>query len=417
MVLEIRLSNFYSIKEEVILDLRAGKIQTARSKILSQNITRFEDIEVLKTIAIYGANASGKSNIIEAIRFCNSMVFNSHNHNENSVFNFKKFKGFSRKPSSYSIRFVLDKIEYIYAFTLNRTGILTESLYYYPNGRITKVFDRDEKKTGTKREKYSFGTSVINRPYDVVENTSDKTLYISRASQLDREIPKEVFNFFYRTFILRHSNYSIQNLEGLLRSHKNQLLQALQMADSDIIDFKPSFRISKGKSIKTNLVTEETFIEDTELPSLEIKTYHKHAPNTAFDFITEESAGTKKLFLLMLTILDVVSNNKTLLIDEIEDSLHPKIVEYIIQLFNASNSAQLIFTTHNTNLLDLNKFRKDQIWFVDKKEDGGSELYSLYDYNDFRDNMNLEKAYLQGRFDSVPIVNDSINSLQSLISD
>ena len=118
----------------------------------------------------------------------------------------------------------------------------------------------------------------------------------------------------------------------------------------------------------------------------------------------------------MLTILDVVRNNKTMIIDEIERSLHPKIVEYIIQIFNASEKAQLIFTTHNTNLLNLNKFRKDQIWFVNKKKDGASDLYSLYDYSDFRDTMDLEKAYLQGRFDSIPIVDDSKEKLHSIIN-
>lgn len=117
----------------------------------------------------------------------------------------------------------------------------------------------------------------------------------------------------------------------------------------------------------------------------------------------------------MLTIIDIIRNNKALLIDEIEDSLHPKIVSYIIELFNASSNAQLIFSTHNTNLLDLNKFRKDQIWFVNKKDDGGSDLYSLYDYSDFRDTMDLEKAYLQGRFDSVPIIDDSIENFHSII--
>ena len=419
MVLEIRFSNFFSINEEVILDIRAGNLNSARTKNLADNVIKFDDIEVLKSVALYGANASGKSNIINTIRFCNAMVFNSHNHNENSVFNFKKFKfqGFSKKPSSYSIRFVIDNIEYSYSFTLDQAEILSESLYYYPNGKITKVFERNEKAGKTKKEKYSFGTSVIKRPFDVAENTSNKTLYISRASQMDREIPKRVFKYFHSSFILHHSNYSTRHLEELLKSHQIQLLEALRLADSDIVDFKPTFKTEKGKNLKANMVTEEAYFEETEMHSLEIKTYHKHSPGTVFDFATEESNGTRKLFLMMLTVLDVVRNNKVLLIDEIEDSLHPKIVEYIIQLFNEGSKAQLIFTTHNTNLLDLNQFRKDQIWFINKKKDGGSDLYSLYDYSDFRDTMNLEKAYLQGRFDSIPIIDDSKERLHSIIKE
>ncbi|MCH8533880.1 MAG: ATP-binding protein [Flavobacteriaceae bacterium] len=416
MVLEIKLSNFFSINDEVILDLRAGNINTAKSKTLAKNTFDYEGTEVLKNVAIYGANASGKSNIIKSIRFCNAMVYESHKHNENTVFNFKpfKFNKYSNKPSKYAIRFVINGIEYKYAFSLNRTQILTESLYYYPKGRKAKVFERDENAGKTKREKYSFGTSVIKRPFDVAENTSNKTLYISRASQMDREIPKAMFNFFHRDFILHHSNYSKSNLNFLVNSYKNQLLTALQYADSDIIDFKINFSKEKGKSLKANLDTEEAFFVEEEMEKVELKTFHRFSPKVAFDF-NEESLGTQKLFFMMLTIIDIVRNNKTLLIDEIEDSLHPKIVEYILELFNASAKAQLIFSTHNTNLLDLNKFRKDQIWFVNKKKDGGSDLYSLYDYSDFRDTMDLEKAYLQGRFDSIPIINDAVENLHSII--
>ncbi|MFQ6928405.1 MAG: AAA family ATPase [Parabacteroides merdae] len=100
---------------------------------------------------------------------------------------------------------------------------------------------------------------------------------------------------------------------------------------------------------------------------------------------------------MMLTILDIVKNNKILLIDEIETQLHIKLVEYIIGLFNKSESAQLIYTTHNTYLLNTNKLRKDQIYFVNKRDDGSSDLYSLFDYKDFRDGLDAEKAYLQGR--------------------
>lgn len=419
MVLEIKLNNFFSINEEVILDLRAGNIKTQKSKSLQNNVFEYKENQVLKSVALYGANASGKSNILKTIMFCNAMVFESHQNNENSVFNFKKFKfnGYKNKPSSYFIRFVIDEIEYCYSFSLNLKEILTESLYYYPKGKKAKIFVRNESAGKTKREKYSFGASIIKRPFDVAESTSNKTLFISRASQMDRELAKKIFNYFNRDFILRHSNHSIKNIDKLIESNKKLLLKALQLADSDIIDFKQTLQKKKGKNIKANIQTEEFSVEETEIESLEIKTYHRYSPGVSFDFITEESDGTKQLFILMLTILDVVRNNKTLLIDEIEKSLHPKIVEYIIEIFNASNKAQLIFTTHNTNLLDLNKFRKDQIWFVNKKTDGGSDLYSLYDYSDFRDTMDLEKAYLQGRFDSIPIIDDSKEKLHSIINE
>ena len=416
MVLEIRLSNFFSIKEEIVLDFRAAKINTQKAKVLNNNVFDFKKMQVLKTVALYGANASGKSNIIKAIRFCNAMVFKSHRHNENTSFKFQpfKFKGCSRKPSNYFIRFISNNIEYEYFFSLTRTDIISESLYYYPKGRITKIFTRNEALSETKKDKYTFG-SVIKRPMDVAENTSSKTLYISRASQMDRLIPKEIFNFFNETFILGYLGHNARSIEILFKENKKLLMQALEIADSDIIDVKMRKEIRPGKNVTADFLASTASIEDVEQEHLKITTYHKSSPKTPFDFFKEESEGTIKLFFIMLTILDIIKKDKILVVDEIGESLHTSIIEYIIELFNASKQAQLIYTTHNTKLLDLNNLRKDQIYFVNKKEDASTELYSLYDYNDFRDTMDVEKAYLQGRFEAIPFINDSIENLKSII--
>ncbi len=418
MVLEIRLSNFYSIKDEISLDLRAGNINTQKSKALKNNLFNFGKTKVLKTVALYGANASGKSNIIRAIRFCNAMVFTSHMHNENAVFNFQpfKFKGYPQKPSTYFIRFVSNNVEYEYSFSLTRTEIMTESLYYYPKGRRAKIFTRDEQRGKTKKEIYSFGT-VIKRPMDVAENTSRKTLYISRASQMDRTVGKEIFNYFNNTFILGYVGFNARTVEILFKENKEPLLQALKMADSDIIDIKMKKELHKVKNYKTDFISNQMSVEDVEKEFLRITAYHKFSPKTPFDFNTEESDGTKMLFFMMLTILDIIKNNKILIIDEIESSLHTSIIEYIIGVFNASRQAQLIYSTHNTKLLNLNKLRKDQIFFVNKKDDASTDLYSLYDYSDFRDTMDVEKAYLQGRFDAIPFLNDSIENIKELINE
>jgi uncharacterized protein len=417
MILEIRLSNFFSIKKEIVLDLRAANIKSKNAKALRNNLTRFEKTDVLKTIVMYGANASGKSNIIKAIRFCSMMILNSHNHNENIIFNFKKFKfgNYNKKPSNYFIRFIDNEIEYEYSFSLMQNNIITESLYYYPKGRITKIFTRDERLGKTKKDIYSFG-SVIKRPLDVANNTSNKTLYISRASQMDREVAKNIFNYFNNTFILRYLGHNAPQIENLFNSYKTQLLEALRIADSDIIDIKIRKVKQQGKNYNANLEDLTLSVEDVIQDALHIKTYHKADPGVGFDLVNEESDGTKKLFVIMLNVLDIVSNNKILLIDEIGTSLHTDIIEYIFNLFRAGKNAQLICTTHNTRFLNLTKFRKDQIYFVNKKEDASTDLYSLYDYSDFRDTMDLEKAYLQGRFDAVPFINDSIENLKSIIN-
>ncbi len=417
MVLEIRLSNFFSIKDEVILDLRAGNIQTKQAKELEDNFFPHEKDNILKSVAIYGANASGKSNIIKAIRFCCRMVFQSHLHNENSIFTFLPFKfdGYQDRPSVFYIRFVSNDIEYEYSYSLTRTEIITEELYYYPHGRKAKVFRRDERISGNKKDKYSF-SNVVKRPLDVAENTSVKTLFISRASQMDRVIGKELFNFFNEQFILGYTGFNSRSLENNLMQNKEFLLKALQIADSDITDISYTKEKVKLKSFQLSFGAEKDSVnnEDSEGEILKIVTYHKAAPNIAFDFDTEESQGTKKLFVILLSILDIVKNNKTLLIDEIDTSLHSNLVEFIIYLFHVSKKAQLIFTTHNTNLLDLRKIRKDQVYFVNKLQNGASDLYSLFDYKDFRENMDAEKGYLQGRFDAIPFIDETKSSLKTI---
>lgn len=418
MVLEIRLSNFFSIKEEVVLDFRAANINSANAQSASNNLFEHDKTKLLKSIIIYGANASGKSNVIKALRFCNAMVFESHNHNESTVYNFQPFKfdGYSTKPSTYFIRFILNDIEFEYSFSLNRTSIITESLYYYPKGRIKEIFTRDERLGKNKKEKYTF-TDVIKRPMDVAENTSDKTLYISRASQMDRDIAKDVFNYFHRAFILNYLGFGVSAIEDISKQSKKQLLEALRIADSDIEDIMIKVLKKQSKHYIADATNMTLKAEDIIHDFLQIKSYHKSHPSIPFDFFKEESDGTIKMFFIMLTLLNVVSNNKILLIDEIEESLHPKIIEYIFNLFRAGKNAQLLCTTHNTQFLNLKKFRKDQIYFTNKKPDGSTALYSLYDYSDFRDTMDLEKAYLQGRFDAVPFINDSYDQLRYLVNE
>jgi uncharacterized protein len=417
MVLEIRLANFFSVKDEVVLDFRAASLNSANAKVLWKNTFVLDNrATLLKTLVVYGANASGKSNIIRAIRFCHALIITSHNHNENTVFNFQPFKfdGFTKKLSTYFIRFVVDGIEYEYLFSLSSSSVVTESLHFYPKGRIKEIFTRDERRGKTKKEKYTF-TDVIKRPMDVAENTSDKTLYISRASQMDRDIAKLVFNYFHRGFILNYLGFGVSAIENISNQNKKQLIEALKIADSDIEDVKIKVLKKPAKNILADLTNMTLKVEEVVQDHIQIKTYHKNNPGVAFDFLSEESQGTIKLFFIMLTLLDVVKNNKVLLIDEIEESLHPKIIEYIFNLFRAGERAQLLCTTHNTGFLDLKKFRKDQVYFANKKPDGSTDLYSLYDYSDFRDTMDLEKAYLQGRFDAVPIVNDSLEQLKQLL--
>lgn len=381
MVLEIRLSNMFSFRDEVTLDLQAAKIQTKKARELEGNLFSVDGEQMLKSVALFGANASGKSNVIKAIRACVNMVRSSHNYNVDTRFAISpfKFEDYANKPSSFYIRFLLNGVEYEYSFSFMHDEIITETLYYYPNGRKSLVFRRDESRGTEKKDIYEFKT-VIKRPFDVADNTSKKTLYISRASQMDREIDQKIFLFFCNDIVLDYQVANIDSLDNLFKERKEQMLEVLRTADSDIIDFK----------IQNNAIT----------------TFHRTNPSVAFDFETEESEGTKTLFRMMVRMIGIIHEGKMLLVDEIDNSLHTQLVEFVIGMFNHSNHAQLIYTIHNTHLLNTDFQRRDQVYFVNKREDGSSDLYSLFDFKDFRDTLDMEKAYLQGRFDAIPTISN-----------
>jgi AAA15 family ATPase/GTPase len=400
MVLEIRLENFFSIKDEIILDFRAVKRDSKNEALsLSRNVIDYKGEKILKCMGLFGANASGKSNILKAIDFCQHLIVDSHQYNEGRTFDFApfKFEGYANKPSVFSIDFIHNDIEYEYSFTLTATEILKESLYYYPNERRKKIYTRDETKGAKKQEIYHFGDGLVPRPFDVAVNTSKKTLFLSRASQMDREFCKKLYRFFMLDFWLGFAPLDFKkydfDIEKEFAQNKDMILRALSICDSDISGIK--------------LISEKAKFE----------TFHKAAPSIAFDLFAEESAGTKQLFSMLFFLLNAVKNEKVFLLDEFDLSLHTKLADFVIDLFHAGSSAQFLFTSHNTNLINVKRLRRDQILFTGKKDDGSTELYSLYDYRDFRENMDAEKGYLQGRFDAIPIINASSAVLRKLLED
>lgn len=170
----------------------------------------------------------------------------------------------------------MDGTEYEYSFSLSRTAIITESLYYYPKGRIKEIFTRNEKRGKTKKDKYNF-TDVIKRPFDVAENTSDKTLYISRASQMDRDIAKDIFNYFHSTFILNYLGFGVSAIENISKENKKQLIEALKIADNDIEDIKIKVIKRPGKNFQADLTNMTLKVEVAVQDHLQIKTFHRES--------------------------------------------------------------------------------------------------------------------------------------------
>lgn len=413
MLLKIEIENFFSIKNRIVIDFRAANIKTSKAKELSDNVFDWNGTKILKSIGLFGPNASGKSNILKAIDFCCRLILESHQNNEGSVFNFQPFKfdGYESMPSHFLVDFVCEGMEYEYSFTLNRNQILAESLYYYPNGKKkAKVYTRNEENA----EKYSFSSGLILKPRDVTINTSNKSLFLSRASSMNRELAQRLYRYFLNTFMLGIVNMNSISVEDLFKKYKKLILKALSICDLDICDIR--IRHDKIPAPVPEMLGNSS-IQFQLMDILRFQTVHSRSDKVTFDMEMEESAGTKNLFSILLRLLDVVRNRKSLMLDEFDASFHTRLAEFVLDLIHASAQSQLLFSSHNTNLIDTSRLRRDQIIFVNKQADGSTEIYSLYDFKDFRENMNAEKAYIQGRFDAIPFVDSSVASLKQLLEE
>ena len=409
MILKIEFENFYSIKDRIRIDFRAANINTALARELKHNVMEWNGVPVLKSVGLFGPNASGKSNILTAISFCCRMVLESHLNNEGAVFNFEPFKfdGMQDKPSKFLIDFVCENVEYEYAFELTKSKILAESLYHYPVGRRAKVFVR--KADGT----YSSGNGVIAKPGDVVLNTSDKNLFLSRASSMNREIGQKLYRYFMNQFLLGLVNVNDMMVLDSFNTYKRVILKALEICDTDITDID----VRKEQIPAPTVVPGQAELSYRLVDILRFKTVHRNQPDVMFDMDMEESSGTRKLFQILLRLLDVVKYKKGIMMDEFDMGLHTRLADFILDLIHASEGSQLLFSSHNTNLIDVKRLRRDQIVFVNKTENGATEVYSLYDFKDFRENMDAEKGYIQGRFDAVPYVDSSVECIKQLLEE
>lgn len=413
ILLAIEMENIYSIKNRVRLDFRAANMNSAQTKLLTSNVFEWNGQKILKTIGLFGPNAAGKSNIIKAIYFFCRTVLDSHQYNVNKkFFDFIpfKFEGYENKPSRFFINFVTNGVEYEYEYTITRESILSESLYYYPNHRKAKIFEKKEGKP------YTFGTKVLLRPKEVADSLTPKNLYLSRAAAMNREMAQTVYHFFMHEFMLDLFPLNSELLRANFMEYKPLILKAMHICDSDIQDIimKRRTSLQPVQAIQSN---GELSLEIRPVEVLQFKTTHKQDPKVQFDMDEEESEGTKRLFNIVTRLIDVIRHGKSLMLDEFDRQLHTHLADFIIDLVHATPTSQFLFTSHNTNLMDMGRFRRDQVVYVNKCADGSTEVYSLADFKDFRETMDAEKGYLQGRFDAIPYVQSSPGVLKSFLKD
>ena len=407
MILEFSVKNFLSFKEKVTFSMIANS-----NKELNDNYVEIGGNKVLKSAAIYGANASGKSNLFEILARVVSMLRSSNSVDINAklpLIPFKLDKGSVNKPSEFEIKFILDETRYVYGFIADKDKIYDEYLYYYPNGRETKIFDR------TNINEYSYTQKDEKILREIEDKNAQNKFFLATATNWNFDKTKAAYNFLTNGIgtcnnleILKNMAYKMYETNSDYL--KDFAIDFLQKADFNIEDYKISQIDVPGEF----LTAIPEFIAKT-LPD-KPKAYQvlfKHKNSDNYLSIDEESLGTQMIFAFIPFLADSLKNKKVLIIDELDKSLHPFLVQYIVEIFNDAeinkNGSQLIFNTHDTNLLDLNILRRDQIWFTEKnKETGESDLYSLSDFS-VRKQENVEKGYMLGRYGAVPFIKNDFN--------
>jgi AAA15 family ATPase/GTPase len=409
MILEFSCANHKSIKEKIVFSTIASSDTT-----YEETLKDFSKYRVLRSAVIYGPNGSGKSNFLSALEFVRNLVCNSINYQPGQgIFQAPHKLCDLKTPSEYAIQFVKDDIRYAYGFSIVENLVKEEYLYYFPKGKQVKIFERDENgvKAGDRyKGVFDLGMSILK----------ENRLFLSCAANFSNiEEVERAFLFFQNDIVVYnpHVNnwieYSIQLMQKdeEVRQMFLDFLGELNTGIKDInvklekIQVKPSdLPIDMPEPLKNVLTMQEANRIDAKIVYDKFQT----------DLMVEESVGIKKLFEVICPIIDIIKNGKILICDEFEMGLHESIVHYIIQTFHKANQdkfAQLIFTTHDTSLLDKDIFRRDQVWFTELNEERATELYSLVEIKNVRKTENLERGYVSGKYGAIPMLNHSFSTL------
>lgn len=401
MLIQFSVENYLSLKEKVVLSMLASN----DIEHIEHLITSKKKESYLKAAVIYGANASGKSNVLNAFWFMVNYVLTSHEkqlHKPIDRIPFKFDKATLEKPSSFEVIFTIDDIRYVYGFSATDKEVVEEYLYYYPNGRQAIIFERKN------TNEYRF-TVDVDEQMTLRDRTSANKLYLSVASNWNYKKVVPVFGWFASCKILTKNSvadaYGV-DAEQLRDDEYRSVIEAmLRVADFGI----QSLQIREVENVKRMAKTEEEYIniDAIHLVQDEDGNTHPFALN-----MTEESDGTNSYFKLVGIVKNVLDKGGLLVADEMDAHLHPLLMKHLVMLFNSEtynpNGAQLIFTSHNTNLLDLDVFRRDQIWFTEKDEKCvATDLFSLYDFS-VRKDAKVEKGYLIGRYGAIPFIKEGL---------
>ncbi|MBX2925625.1 MAG: AAA family ATPase [Chitinophagaceae bacterium] len=431
MLLQFSIKNFRTFKDKVTLSLIASNYDKDTREVENVFENKTFNYRLLKSAVIYGANASGKSKLLEAIAFMRHFVINSSKESQKGesieVEAFRLSKETENEPSEFEIIFLFKGELFRYGFEATKEKIVSEWLYHKPKTKEIELFYRDGSQFDTHERNFTKGSTVVKEGL-----VRDNALLVSVAAQFNEKTAITVTDWFKRLKFLSGLNET--GYQGFTMSRtesptqKNKILELLKAADFGIQDIKLQKldvdKLPKGmpKEMRDKIL-KEIKEENAEFIADVLTTHKKYdlnkqvVHNVNFSLDDDESSGTRKFFALTGPILDVIENGYTLVVDELDSKLHPNLVCKIVSLFNSKEfnkkNAQLIFNTHDTNLLSSGLFRRDQIWFTNKDKYGEAKLYSLANFksDEVKKNEPFEDNYLRGKYGAIPYLGffDNLN--------
>jgi uncharacterized protein len=421
MLIEFSVTNYRSILERQTLNMAASTYFKELDSLNTFVPDQDDGVpRLLRSTVLYGPNASGKSTLIQALRFVKGQILNSHKESQEGeeidVAPFKLTAQSRADDSEFEITFIEQGVRYEYGFRCNRQRFTEEWLFAYPLGRAQKWFHRVFDAVAGK-DIYKFSTTFLGgrQRHAWAAETRSNALYFSRVVQLNNEQLKPAFEWFKQRLRVVESasnlgaGYTVKrcNVEG----DKQKIISFMNSADLSIADIRLKTELFSPDQVPKDLPAEMRDEFSRRLVGKELTTVKfVHADVVTQEPIEfsekEESDGTRALFAFAGPWLDVIENERVLVVDELDTSLHPLLVHHLVKrLHHEGTKAQLIFTTHDTTLLSQKLLRRDQVWFMEKDNKSATRLYPLSDFSP-RDNEAIERGYLNGRYGGIPFLKD-----------
>jgi AAA15 family ATPase/GTPase len=432
MLIQFTVGNFKTFKEKVTLSLIASNYDKVTREEENIFVNEKFGLRILKSAVIYGANASGKSKFIDAMSFMRWMVLNSFREIQSGekikIQPFKLDTEFENNPSFFEILFLFNESIFRYGFEVNTAEILSEWLFVRDIKKEVMIFERNHQEINSHPQQFKIAKVIKEQ-----ELFRDNALLLSSSAQSNNATIASVMSWFKNFTII--SGLSEEFYEKNAWFHldypkdKEIILDYLKAADLGINDINAKKMDPPDPSKNIPEESQDNLNKDIQKNSLNIfldvlAKHNKYDVNknlsgsVDFSMLSDESSGTRKFFALGGPVFDSLYLSRILVVDELDSKLHPNLVEEIAHMFNSkkmnSRNAQLIFNTHNTNLLSSGLFRRDQIWFTEKDKYGSASLFSLADIKQtIRKNDNFEENYIKGKYGAIPYLGDFDELIQN----